>query len=212
MRLSPLVALTLCLLRRARTATAASGGGALAAARALPAPPPPAATVDAEYENADYFDAHGNLLREAWREFGLERDITPLLLPPAALDDACRHARSRPSSDSESAIRDYFTEIAPGVVSGRILCSDSIANLRRELQRVATAGLPLRRPNGMNRHGAILDSGVNGAVSNGLDVAVTEFVNDYVRPLAQTLFPGMVGSDDASDFFAFTIKYDTSGT
>ena len=63
----------------------------------------------------------------------------------------------------------------------------------------------------MNRHGAILDSGVNGAVSNGLDVAVTEFVNDYVRPLAQTLFPGMVGSDDASDFFAFTIKYDTSG-
>ena len=79
MRLSPLVALTLCLLRRARTATAASGGGALAAARALPAPPPPAATVDAEYENADYFDAHGSLLREAWREFGLGADITPLL-------------------------------------------------------------------------------------------------------------------------------------
>jgi hypothetical protein len=42
-------------------------------------------------------------------------------------------------------------------------------------------------------------------------VAVADLVRDYVRPLAQTMFPDIVGVGDASEFFAFTVRYNASG-
>ena len=52
-------------------------------------------------------------------------------------------------------------------------------------QDKAAAGIPMRRPNGMNRYGAILEE-------LGFDALLGRLVDVYVRPMAQMLFPNLV--------------------
>jgi hypothetical protein len=96
---------------------------------------------------------------------------------------------------------ELFDELAPGVWGTRRLftarfCADMLAELRRQ----AGAGIPLRRPNGMNRYGTIL-----GDV--GFGAALTGLAAKYVRPLAEALFPASVGGADAAEQYAFAIRY-----
>ena len=63
----------------------------------------------------------------------------------------------------------------------------------------------------MNRHGVILDAGVDGAVPGAPARFVEALVARYVRPLARALFPAAVGPGDDAEHFAFTIQYTAGG-
>ena len=78
--------------------------------------------------------------------------------------------------DPESAVRAWWVEIAPGVWSAPLLRASAIAALRAELERAANAGIPKRRPNGMNRYEMILDGEVDWAV---------HFLGKYVEGLVR---------------------------
>ncbi len=178
-------------------------------ARAL-IPPTPVAKSDGEFEEAEFYQRHGELLRAAWREHGLAdaslADFRSAVVAPS-LAAAVEALREQPSPEREAAVRALFNETAPGVFCGQLLRADAIAGLRAELARVAASGIPTRRPNGMNRYGVILDDEVDGAVSNGLAAFVRALVDAYVRPLGRMLFPELVGAEDDKEQFAFTVRY-----
>ena len=183
-------------------------------ARALPPPPPPNVTTGGESENVDYWNQHGQLLRSAWQEFGLAdatlQKLSSLDIHPP-LYHACEAAKHHPRAEKEHEVRAQFHEILPEVYTGSILTVKAISKLRRELARIASSGIPTRRPNGMNRFGIIPDRDVDGGVANGVDSFIASLIELYVRPILQTMFPKFVGVDDATDFFAFTIQYNVSG-
>jgi hypothetical protein len=82
-----------------------------------------------------------------------------------------------------------------------------VRGLRQELDRIAVAGIPTRRPNGMNRHGVILDAEAPGAVGS-LTGLVEPLIAEYVRPLVAMLFPDAVGTQaDMQESFSFTVRY-----
>lgn len=91
-----------------------------------------------------------------------------------------------------------------------LLTADGVAAVRRHLDAIADSGIPIRRPNGMNRYGALFDPSVPGAV--GSNVPLVEFLDmlasDFVRPLGRLFFPNHAGSeDDDAQHYAFTIRY-----
>ena len=190
-------------------AAASAADSPVELARAL-IPPTPVAKRDAAFEDEEFYQRHGELLRAAWREHGLAdaslADFRSAVVAPS-LADAVEALREQPSPEREAAVRALFNETAPGVFCGQLLRADAIASLRAELARVAASGIPTRRPNGMNRYGVILDDEVDGAVSNGLAAFVRALVDAYVRPLGRMLFAELVGAGDDVEQFAFTVRY-----
>ena len=190
-------------------AAASAADSPVELARAL-IPPTPVAKRDAAFEDEEFYQRHGELLRAAWREHGLAdtslADFRSAVVAPS-LAAAVEALREQPSPEREAAVRALFNETAPGVFCGQLLRADAIAGLRAELARVAASGIPTRRPNGMNRYGVILDDEVDGAVSNGLAAFVRALVDAYVRPLGRMLFAELVGAGDDVDHFAFTVRY-----
>ena len=190
-------------------AAASAADSPVELARAL-IPPTPVAKRDAAFEDEEFYQRHGELLRAAWREHGLAdaslADFRSAAIAPS-LADAVDALREQPSPEREAAVRALFNETAPGVFCGQLLRADAIAGLRAELARVAASGIPTRRPNGMNRYGVILDDEVDGAVSNGLAAFVRALVDAYVRPLGRMLFAELVGAGDDVEQFAFTVRY-----
>ena len=190
-------------------AAASAADSPVELARAL-IPPTPVAKRDAAFEDEEFYQRHGELLRAAWREHGLAdaslADFRSAVVAPS-LAAAVEALREQPSPEREAAVRALFNETAPGVFCGQLLRADAIAGLRAELARVAASGIPTRRPNGMNRYGVTLDDEVDGAVSNGLAAFVRALVDAYVRPLGRMLFAELVGAGDDVEQFAFTVRY-----
>ena len=190
-------------------AAASAADSPVELARAL-IPPTPVAKRDAAFEDEEFYQRHGELLRAAWREHGLaDASLADFRSAVVALSlaAAVEALREQPSPEREAAVRALFNETAPGVFCGQLLRADAIAKLRAELTRVAASGIPTRRPNGMNRYGVILDDEVDGAVSNGLAAFVRALVDAYVRPLGRMLFAELVGAGDDVEQFAFTVRY-----
>lgn len=206
----------LATLSLAAAASAADrpSDNAAALARAL-IPPTPVAKRDAEFEEAEFYQRHGELLRAAWRDYGLAdeslADFRSAAVIAPSLADAVDALRERPSPEREAAVLALFNETAPGVFCGQLLRADAIAGLRAELARVAASDIPTRRPNGMNRYGVILDEEVDGAVSHGLAAFVRALVAAFVRPLGRMLFAELVGAGDDAEQFAFTVRYRPEG-
>ena len=73
--------------------------------------------------------------------------------------------------------------------------------LRAEIERFRNAGIPMRRPNSMNRYGLVINESI------GLHNMMKTFVAKFVGPLAQMLFPASVGPTDCATFHAFTVRY-----
>jgi hypothetical protein len=196
---------TVVILRAIDVATA-DHDSALEKARSL-APPAPKAKTGGEFEGAEFWEAHGPLLQVAWREVGLadndfDKDI---VLPEIAA--AVAAARADPTPAAEAALRALWRPVAPGVYAARLLSRSGISRLRREISHARASGIPTRRPNGMNRHGIILDADVAGGVTT-LGPFARSFVAEYARPLARLLLPDRIGSPaDDAEHFAFTVRY-----
>lgn len=181
----------------------------------------PEATVGSggEMEHLVFWEAHGDLLREAWGEwFGSSREakaLSPLddttAIHPGVVERT-RGLRREPTIGAERALREALWEEAiPGVwVCKNFLTGAGIAALREHLEAAEAAGIPTRRPNGMNKHGLVLDHETEGGVTYPpLDAFVERLADGYVRPLGRMFFPEFAGKgtlDDASTY-AFTIRY-----
>mmetsp|Transcript_62994 Transcript_62994/g.172979 ORF Transcript_62994/g.172979 Transcript_62994/m.172979 type:complete len:197 (+) Transcript_62994:468-1058(+) len=91
-------------------------------------------------------------------------------------------------------------EVAPGVFAFPLFQPRFSAALLDELSRLEGAGIPLRRPNGMNRHGAILS-----------DLGFTELLNSLaervIGPLGRHLYPQWCGALDCAEVYGFSVRY-----
>lgn len=162
----------------------ASSASALARARAL-VPPPAAKTSDGDVEGGDFWEAHAALLEAARVELG-PRDARAYA--PAAGVDVVKNPEIAPTA-------------VPGVYAARLLSPGYAAALGRELAYLRESGIPLRRPNGMNRRGAILSH-------LGFDAAIETLFATSLRKAALALFPRALRDADVTDHYAFSIRYD----
>lgn len=187
--------------------------------------PAATATVNGEDENDDFWRSHGPLLREAWAEHHRRRrrrgSSTVSSIPrvddavPPSLAAAVAGARESPSHATEAAVLEVLAPVAVtsdgsawSILSPPLLSSEAVVALRRELDAAERSGVPVRRPNGMNRRGVVLDDAVDGAVdAPALRGFVRDLVDRYARPIGRTLFPDAVGTDDDVEHYAFTVRY-----
>ena len=183
-------------------------------------------TQNAEFENESFWNEHGSVIQQAWREWEMEHATTlsdlkddvkergwmnPTLLE--AIDDAF----ANPSEESEAVVKSLWTnsggtnnQVMPkGVYATPLLSPRGVTYLRNLFDLASVSGIPTRRPNGMNRHGMILDSNVNGAVPvQPLVETVEEIIDRIVRPVGRMLFQDRIGCDDDLEYYSFTISYD----
>ena len=82
-------------------------------------------------------------------------------------------------------------------------------HIRNILDSATLAGIPLRRPNAMNRNGLIIDPNVDGALPLQPLVKTIEddLIEKLLRPVGRMLFPDRISCDDDINYFAFTIRY-----
>lgn len=173
-------------------------------ARAL-RPPSPRAVRNGEYEAAEFWDANEELIAAAWQELGVA-DRTLAAWTDMYVDErlrvALRGAWRDATAAAEASVTELWTEVCPGVFTAPLLTVEGVRALRGELARVEASGVPIRRPNGMNRYGTIL-------TQEGLALRpwVEGLVARVVRPLAMALFPAHLGAGDAAECYAFTVQY-----
>jgi len=192
----------------ATAAAPASASSALSAARALTAPMP-LRQKNGEFEGHEFWDEHDSLLTDAWRELGPKHPdlytFGPAFQWRYIHHDLRKAATLARAGKGEGAVRGLFEEVIPGVFASNQLFTKAFQEeLLDELEHVEGSGIPRRRPNGMNRYGVILDQ-------VGMQSALAGFATEYVRPLAATLFPDLVGPLDAEEHYAFTVRYEATG-
>ena len=149
-------------------------------------------------EHWEWWEAHEELLAEAWDEFG--KGPTPDLYDfhHSHLHDSVREAVVR---GDLAALRLQLTEIIPGVFSFRLFSEIFCDQLLAEMDRLNAAGIPMRRPNGMNRFGAILSQ---LGFQQGLLAGLRRYV---VCPLARVLYPDWIGGKECEECYGFTVRY-----
>ena len=149
------------------------------------------------------------LLHDAWQEWEAEASDLPVLddlLIDPALRAAVDGAWDDPST--EAAVRDCWEEVASGVFQTQFFDIERLADLRRYLDAVADAEIPLRPPYGivLNRRGAMLDRRSEGYLgAPGFQAFYQDVLDRYMRPISRLLYPEVYGYDTQT--FGFSINY-----
>ncbi|GFH47884.1 hypothetical protein CTEN210_04360 [Chaetoceros tenuissimus] len=177
-------------------------------------------TIDAEFEHADFWDEHGDLIKLAWSELSTSNsnetenaaisNLQNIIHP--SFYSAVEATHRNPTEANEEVIWSHMKEAGPPGKSQayktQLLTDEGLRLLRSELDRATSSGILMRRPNAMNRYGCIIDREVNGAVSlPTLTSLVKTVVSKIGRPLGRMLFADAVGEGDDCEYFAFTIRY-----
>jgi len=186
---------------------------ALAQARTLAAHLPSrhnCSTSGGELESHEFWSGNARLLEEARQELG---PLHPALYDLEANEQefiraevrsavrACERAAAAGERVDEAVIKSLITPTDALNVWRLPLFSQKFCTLLlEELHHYETSGLPLRRPNGMNRYGAILDE-------LGMKSSLDYLSRRYLRPLGQMLFPWLIANGDADEHYAFVVKY-----
>lgn len=188
-------------------ACAAAPATALQLARTLSAPVA-SMIKNGEFEGGDFWADHEELLRAAWKEVPR---LHPVLysfdeaFEESYITEVFRDAVAQARADGdEAAVMALFHEVAagsPGVMaSDKLFTGAFLRDMREELEYLSSVGIPMRRPNGMNRYGSILDE-------LGFEAMLTGLVDKYIRPLAELFFPDVVGVGDVEEHYAFSVRY-----
>lgn len=196
--------------------------------------PPVTRTTEGDTENLEFWMKHGDLLREAWDEldqenwnqntFQLDSMVNHLLVE--AVTNAWKHSQINKNdehnllTDIENHIQSLWdsTDHSDVYSMDSFLTNEGVVWLRRQLEYVKNTGIPLRRPNAMNRYGVIVSSSshtdfdqkIDGSVQlSSLDQFITSLIDFCIRPLCRLLFPSLVGQNKEDDLehYAFTISY-----
>ena len=194
------------------TATA-MGAGALERARHLSAQLPDranASTTGGEADGHAWWSDNEELFEAARVEYGVlhrslydfEHHVADFIQPHllAAIED-CERAAATGGRVDEEALRGLLLPAgAPNVWRLPLLTERFCSLLLEELRHYEASGIPLRRPNGMNRYGAILDQ-------LGLDRSLDYLSRRFLRPLGQMLYPWLIGQGDADEHYGFIVRY-----
>eukprot|EP00820_Chromera_velia_P015607 Cvel_25447.t1-p1 / transcript=Cvel_25447.t1 / gene=Cvel_25447 / organism=Chromera_velia_CCMP2878 / gene_product=hypothetical protein / transcript_product=hypothetical protein / location=Cvel_scaffold2884:20385-22476(+) / protein_length=280 / sequence_SO=supercontig / SO=protein_coding / is_pseudo=false len=193
----------------AAASVSASSTSALSRARALVAPECRLSSMG-EFEGAEFFEENRKLLADAWGEYGLvhkefaEAERAKDLLHPSLME-RIRNLRNQPEEKAEIQVKGVWEEVLPGVFASQLLSEEGLIKLREEIDHLSKAGIPTRRPNGMNRFGLMFDKGGEFGGVPLLCEFLDGLVGEIVKPLAQTLFSDLVGRHEANDYYAFTV-------
>lgn len=190
---------------------------ALAAARAL-RKTMPAATVKryGDIEGFEWWESHAGVLEEARKEWGMQCADIYHLAPP--IGAAAAHASLASSRWLQPSVRQALADGSPAALRSVLhkLCSDSAGYtvyrldlftdefcdlLLAELDHLEASGIPLRRPNGMNRYGAILSQ---LGFQEGL---LQPMMQHVVKPFARELWPEWVDPGDCDETYGFVVRY-----
>ena len=193
-----------------------SGTSALARARALAGTLPDrrnASTEGGELEAHEFWVSHASLFDAAREELGrLHPDLYDLELHQEAFIDArllravgkCERAAAAGDeslAECESALRALLVPSSvPGVFRLPLFTPRFCRLLLEEYHHHDASGIPLRRPNGMNRFGAILDE-------LGLESSLAFLSRRFLRPLGQLLYPWLISRGDADEHYGFLVRY-----
>lgn len=161
-----------------------------------------------------FWNNNTGLFEEAWKEWEQNEDLTGLSLDETifapALRQAIDAAWSEPSSDS--AVKDLWQEVFPGVYKAQFFDPEKIHVLRGYMDKAAQADIPLRPPYGisLNRAGAMLDPRSEGHLgAPGFQAFYDGLMNRYMRPISRLLFPDVAGFDSQTFGFSIQWKADT---
>ena len=167
----------------------------LSQARALK-PPEPRLQYGGESEDNEWWDRHELLIRRAREQWGrkhkelYEGDLDQFIDP-----DLVRAIESR---DKELFAALFKPTDAPSVFTFRLFTREYTELLLDELRYHDESGIPIRRPNGMNRYGAILSE---------LNLSFDSLAEKYLVQAARQLFPQNIGPSDLKQNYAFTVRY-----
>lgn len=165
----------------------------------------------------DFWNSNEEVLEKAWQEwnsYSEEAAALPKLdasvLNPK-LKEAVERAWANPTPENEAAIKDLWTEVAPGVYAIQFLDLEQVAKLRQWFDATAEAGIPTRPPHGitLNRKGVMIDPRSVGhlAAPDFQTFYQKVLVEEYVRPLGRLFFPEHIRPEDDDASFAFSIQY-----
>ncbi|KXF83577.1 2OG-Fe(II) oxygenase family protein [Enterovibrio coralii] len=157
-----------------------------------------------------FWDNNRELLTSAWAEWESTEEGNAFKLDESLLNAKLRDAVNKAWEDptTELNVKDLWEEVAPDVFQCQFFDPERLAELRRYLENVANAEIPLRPPYGiaLNRHGAMLDKRSEGYLAAPAFQAFYQSLMDkYMRPVARLLFPEVTGYD--SQTFGFSIQY-----
>ena len=169
-----------------------------------------------EFEADEWWERHHQLFKAARVQWGrkhhklyafrkhMETFVDKELLAAVfELEENASHDSS--STVDEGRIARLIKPTAsPNVHRIRLLTPEFCSALLEELEHAEQSGVPLRRPNGMNRFGAILEELPGGL---GMDEMVRSIAHRFVRPIAQMLFPWLITTADVTDHYGFVVKY-----
>ena len=112
-----------------------------------------------------FWHQNSQLLEQAWAEWETTEHDLPVLddsLFDPTLRDVVTQAWRTPST--ETAVKNLWQEILPDVYQGQLFDPAQLSTLRRYLQAIADANIPIRPPYGiaLNSNGAMLDARSSG--------------------------------------------------
>ncbi len=157
-----------------------------------------------------FWNQNRALFQEAWAEWETTDDGKAVALDEKLYDDKLRAAVTQAwkEPEQESAVRDLWEEVFPGVYKTQFFDPDRLSVLRTYMDKTACADIPLRPPYGisLNRGGAMLDRRSEGYLAAPKFQAFYESLMDrYMRPISRMLFPDIVGYDTQT--FGFSIQW-----
>ena len=154
--------------------------------------------------------AHAELFELARREYGplhpslhdFERHADEFIQPAIlAAVKACERAAASGRKVDEAPLVALLRPAGPrNVWRLPLFTAEFCGRLLEELTHYEESGIPLRRPNGMNRYGAILDQ-------LGMEASLDYLTRRFLRPLGQMLYPTLIGHGDADEHYGFAVRY-----
>uniref|UniRef100_A0A7S3K389 Fe2OG dioxygenase domain-containing protein n=1 Tax=Aureoumbra lagunensis TaxID=44058 RepID=A0A7S3K389_9STRA len=153
-----------------------------------------------DVEGVEFWEEYADLLDEARQEFGCkhQRVYTP------SFDDCFVPEIVEALENNDVDLRKL---VKPTTVNGvyalRLLNDEFIADLIDEFEHLRSSGIPLRRPNGMNRHGCILSHlGFQEGFLNSTLAPV-------LRKLGLALYPKALRAEDLNgEVYGFSVRYE----
>ena len=156
-----------------------------------------------DVENVEFWERHETLLEEARLELGPKHKYVYAPSRKECFTESIVSALGRP--DAGRALRELaISTNATGVFALRLLRPSFSRDLQEELAHLRQSGIPLRRPNGMNRHGCILSN-------LGFQTGLLSRLGEVARPLGLALYPEALREDDINDFYGFSVRYSVDG-
>lgn len=152
------------------------------------------------------WERHAALLEEARKELGPKcpaiYSLEECWLAPSLLTAL--------AAGSPEALRQQLVEVCRDSANHAVYRLELFTKafceaLLEELEHLEGSGIPLRRPNGMNRHGAILSQ------LGFQEELLLPLVRRVMLPFSRLLWPEWVGPDDCDETYGFVVRYRLGG-